>query len=188
MVEPGSFDLILMDIQMPVMDGYEATRLIKSDKRVSHIPIIALTAHAMKGEKEKILTAGFDGYLTKPVKKEDLIREINAHLVQEIPAAVSPDSRQDEPAVSEELMEIFKEFDESLPGRCGELSRAADNRDYDALSRIGHDLKGTGGAFGREKISIIGRQIEAAAKEKNDAVIRFILNSLAEEIERIGED
>ncbi len=188
MVEPGSFDLILMDIQMPVMDGFEATHLIKSDARVSHIPIIALTAHAMKGEKEKIINAGFDGYLTKPVKKEDLIREITAHLIQEVPTPVSPDSRQDEPAVSEELMEIFKEFDESLPGRCGELSRAADNRDYEALSRIGHDLKGTGGAFGREKISIIGRQIEVAAKEKNDAVIRFILTSLAEEVERIGKD
>ncbi len=187
-LESEAFDLVLMDIQMPVMDGYEATRLIKSDERTSAVPVIALTAHAMKGEKEKILGLGFDGYLTKPVKKEELIREIAAHLRKPDSPPAAPGGQQTEVAPDEELMEIYREFDMSLSGKYRELSEAAAGKNYDTLSGIGHDLKGSGGAFGREKISMIGRQIEAAAKEKDDKTVRSLLDSLAEEIERIGRE
>ncbi len=184
----GSFDLVLMDIQMPVMDGYEATRLIKSDKRTCAIPVIALTAHAMKGEKEKILGAGFDGYLAKPVRREELIRQIAAHLQKTAAPPMPPAPQHIEPTPDEELMEIYREFDKSLTDRHQKLLEAIEKHDYETLYRIGHDLKGSGGAFGREKISMIGRQIETAAKEKNDEVVRFLLGSLADEIERIGND
>jgi CheY-like chemotaxis protein/HPt (histidine-containing phosphotransfer) domain-containing protein len=188
MVGAESFDLILMDIQMPVMDGYEATRLIKSDKRTGAIPVIALTAHAMKGEKEKILGAGFDGYLAKPVRREELIKEIAAFLQKTAPPPSPPAAEQTGPAPDEELMEIYREFDNSLADRHQKLLEAIDKHDYETLYRTGHDLKGSGGAFGREKISMIGSQIETAGKEKNDQVLRFLLGSLADEIERIGKD
>jgi two-component system, cell cycle response regulator DivK len=60
-------DLILMDVQMPGMDGLEAMRILKSDERTSSIPVIALTAFAMKGDRERLLAAGFDSYIEKPV-------------------------------------------------------------------------------------------------------------------------
>ena len=69
-------DLILMDIRMPVMDGIEATQILKTDPGTRNIPVLALTAHAMKGDKEKILEAGCDGYITKPVDIRNLRKKV----------------------------------------------------------------------------------------------------------------
>lgn len=69
-------DLILMDMSLPVMDGWQATRLIKSDDSLKHIPIIALTAHAIAGDREKCLAAGCDEYESKPIKLPNLLEKI----------------------------------------------------------------------------------------------------------------
>jgi CheY-like chemotaxis protein len=73
-------DLILMDIQMPVMNGLEATAALKADPNVADIPIIALTAYAMVGDREQIMTAGFDSYITKPIDIVRFRREIERML------------------------------------------------------------------------------------------------------------
>ena len=72
MAEGECPDLILMDLSLPVIDGWEATRSIKANEKIEHIPIIALTAHAMKGDEEKARACGCDGYLAKPLD-EDLL-------------------------------------------------------------------------------------------------------------------
>ena len=73
-------DLILMDVQLPVMDGLSATRLIKADAATSHIPVIAATAYAMKGDEEKAIEAGCDGYITKPIDIQILLRTVEKYL------------------------------------------------------------------------------------------------------------
>ncbi len=73
-------DLILMDIQMPVMDGIEASRILKADATTSNIPILALTSYAMKGDKEKILQVGCDGYLAKPFDIQELLKKVAEYL------------------------------------------------------------------------------------------------------------
>jgi len=72
--------LILMDMSLPVLDGWEATRRIKADERTRHIPIIALTAHAMQGDEVKAKEAGCDDYDTKPVELPRLLDKIQAQL------------------------------------------------------------------------------------------------------------
>lgn len=73
-------DIILMDIHLPEMDGITATRIIKSDERNRYIPVLALTASAMKGEEENLMTKGFDGYVAKPIDKKKLLETISASL------------------------------------------------------------------------------------------------------------
>ncbi|HTY11393.1 MAG TPA: response regulator [Bacteroidota bacterium] len=70
-------DLILMDMSLPVLDGWEATRQIKKDESLKHIPVVGLTAHAMVGDRDQALQAGCDDYATKPVEFEKLIELIN---------------------------------------------------------------------------------------------------------------
>ncbi len=73
-------DLILMDMSLPIMDGWQATRIIKADSAIKHIPIIALTAHAIAGDREKCLAAGCDEYETKPIKFPELLAKIDQFL------------------------------------------------------------------------------------------------------------
>ena len=73
-------DLILMDIMMPKMDGLEATRIIKADTKTKHIPIIALTSYAMKGDREKTIEAGCDGYIAKPIDIKEVLKTIETYL------------------------------------------------------------------------------------------------------------
>ena len=73
-------DLILMDIQMPVMDGLEATRILKADTTTSNIPVLALTSYAMKGDKERMLKAGCDGYLAKPLDIQEFLKTVAEYL------------------------------------------------------------------------------------------------------------
>jgi CheY-like chemotaxis protein len=86
-IEEGSYDLVLMDLQMPEMDGFEATgELRKREKQTGlHIPIIALTAHAMKGDRERCLEAGMDGYLSKPIRAQELDDVLGNYIAPQTP-------------------------------------------------------------------------------------------------------
>jgi CheY-like chemotaxis protein len=79
-LEASSYDLVLMDVQMPVLDGLETTRLIRQDPRWLTLPIIGLTAHAMAGDRERCLEAGMDDYLSKPVSMTTLVDTVKKHL------------------------------------------------------------------------------------------------------------
>src|SRR3984957_17884723 len=87
-------DLVVMDLQMPVMDGYEAAARLKADPVLAQIPIVAVTAYAMVGDQERILQRGFDGYLTKPIDPEFFVGELERHLISGPQTRTQPPGRK----------------------------------------------------------------------------------------------
>jgi len=83
------FDIVLMDVQMPTMDGFEATAAIRRHEQLTgaHVPIVAMTAHAIKGDQERCLSAGMDAYIAKPIRAEELYGTIERMLGQDLPTA-----------------------------------------------------------------------------------------------------
>jgi PAS domain S-box-containing protein len=175
MFKAGSYDLVLMDRQMPVMDGLSATRAIRAwegENGRPPIPIIALTASALKGDRETCLAAGCTAFLTKPIKQEVLLQAIKEHSLPT--ALVSQPILPAELSRAEiRLAERTPAFLENCRGNVVEIGKALGRRDFDAIALMGHNMRGAGGAFGFQSITDIGAIIELAAGRSDvDEIMR----------------
>ncbi|MBM3301486.1 MAG: response regulator, partial [Deltaproteobacteria bacterium] len=160
MLEKESFDLVLMDIQMPEMDGVEATIAIREREKIrgEHVPVVAMTACAMESDRERCLESGMDDYLSKPVKSEELFRTIE-RLSSGLKASQAPQSRI---SASTEVLDEAELLDQvegdrallkqvvdvalkQCPLRLSEIRQAVDGGDAEKLYRIAHPLKGMAG-------------------------------------------
>jgi CheY-like chemotaxis protein len=111
-LEKDSFDIVLMDVQMPDMDGFEATAAIRAKEKVSgqHIPIIAMTAHALKGDQERCLSAGMDGYISKPIRTSELFATIESVMAKDNASKSSGDIRAADEVASRDESVAHAEF------------------------------------------------------------------------------
>ena len=173
-VQSGKFDLVAMDVQMPEMDGLEATAAIRRWERDAgtHIPIIAMTAHAIKGDRERCLEAGMDGYTSKPIRIKDLEQVISelAPSASTKRHAAKGDARHpviDHHALLEGfdgsralLKEMARLFLADYPQRVEEIKESIRRRDATALARAAHALKGSVGNFAAKKASGIAQRLE----------------------------
>ncbi|WP_022947006.1 response regulator [Methylohalobius crimeensis] len=173
------FDLVLMDCQMPVLDGYQATRALRireEEENAPRTPVVALTAHAGEGEREKCLNAGMDDYLSKPVTKQALEKTLTHFLSQEETPQPNLTKNNEAPiydleAVLESLdgdQELLEElislFLEDAPTRLTALKEAQIKKDADTLAEAAHALKGMASHFHAAEISRQAASLEKAAR------------------------
>ena len=196
------FDAVLMDIQMPVMDGYLATGEIRQRESATnrHTPIIAMTAHAMKGDKEKCLEAGMDGYVTKPVKTKELLAEIS-RVVELISGNGDSGSHDrsllmtdalDKQELLEELdgdREFLEESVEMLgsdaPNLLKQIHQALDRGDAEAVRIGAHTIKSMVGNFFAQPAFQAAFDVEKLGRSGDLTTCTASLVSLETEISRL---
>ena len=179
-LDDGPFDAVLMDVQMPEMDGFEATAAIRARESATgaHTPIVAMTAHALKGDRERCLEAGMDAYVSKPLRPQELF-DVLARLVPAAgEAGPSPAGPEAPPAAFDmaaalervdgdlELMtELAGLFLGECPQRMEDIRRAIGERDGPGLERAAHYFKGSVGNFGARRAFEAAGRLERAGRD-----------------------
>ena len=182
-----SFELILMDMQMPVMDGYTATRTLRSQGL--EVPILALTAHAMRGEQERCLAAGCTGYLSKPVQIDRLVEAVavatqfvapqqRATPAAESDASIGAPIRSTLTVELTKFAQIVESFVVGLAEKLDEMQNSLDRQEWTRLADLAHWLKGSGGTVGFDCLTEPAGDLERAAQGKDDAAARQSLKAL----------
>jgi two-component system, sensor histidine kinase and response regulator len=196
-----TFDLIFMDVQMPEMDGSEATRRIRAEEARTgkHVPIVAMTAHAMKGDRERCLDAGMDDYVTKPIQKAELMRVLDAF------SGDSPGSARMESEIGtdrvfdrataldhvsgdeEVLPELIHLFLRDTPTHRDEIRDALAREDLKRLERLAHALRGSASCLSAGAVERAADRLEQAGHNGDLSAAKTAVSELEREIDCLTE-
>jgi len=186
----GEYDLVLMDRQMPVMDGLAATRAIREWEQAIHrppTPIIALTASALKGDQEKFVAAGCTAYLTKPIKQDVLLHAIKEHSTG-APVSGHGERGGADPIVvraNPKLADLIPGFLQNRRQDVAAILEALDQNEFAIVENLGHGMKGAGGSWGFQDITDIGAALERSAENADNEGSRKWVNELSRYLDRV---
>jgi PAS domain S-box-containing protein len=203
---PNRFDAVLMDLQMPEMDGYEATRVIRARANSQTLPIIAMTAHALSSERQNCLDAGMNDYVSKPVDPEQLLATLVRWIAPRpeqppvIPAA-PPEPAPDSPALPESLpgidlrsalkrtmgdqkllLELYGDFRQTYSDAAEQIRQLLARADNLTARRLAHSVKGVAANLSMTEVFPAARDLEMAIKDGDQARTAMELDKLAEAI------
>ena len=209
------YDIVLMDVQMPVMGGYEATRLIRADEKYAYLPIIAMTAHAMQGAKDESLVAGMNDYVSKPIDQKQLFSVLAkwikpckrndaaaAKAVQlKQPKTLEPEIRLPEnlPGLDIEsglkringnkrlYRQLLIDFAKSYASVTEEIKDLIEKDDLQAAERVAHTIKGIAGNISAYEIQLSAQEIEIAISKKDSQAYDKLLSALAQALRPVME-
>jgi len=207
-VKQEPFDAVLMDIQMPVMDGYEATQAIRQDPVFSKLPVIAMTANAMTQDRENAKAAGMNDHVAKPIDVDALMKTLLKwveHKKRELPKAFSEKLKQtrdaaddikldDLPGISVKLglsrvarnrklyVELLNKFLRDFADMVPQIQAALDDKDLPLAQRQAHTLKGVAGNIGAQGVQSAAQIVESAVAKKDLTQISDHLDVLASKL------
>jgi PAS domain S-box-containing protein len=206
-LDTDTFDCVLMDVQMPVMDGYTATRKIREDKRFKELPVVAMTANVMAQDLENAKQAGMNGHVAKPINLQELYGELVKWIKpgdRELPTkkeTVSPDNGSDDVTLPDMLYgiemsvgiqrtggnpQIFRklliDFYLDHGNDIAAIKEALKNNDNGTAERLAHTIKGVAGTIGAQTLHYNAEELEKAIKEEQEGVIEDLIDKLKSEM------
>jgi signal transduction histidine kinase/CheY-like chemotaxis protein len=195
-LQDKNYDIVFMDCQMPIMDGYECTaRIRKMEGNKKHTIIIAMTANAMAGDKAKCLEAGMDNYLSKPIDFNTMFRMVETYIhikpsELEIKQNNIIENNIDKFLLSTGLdeasaQEIYKEFIQRLPNQVQDIKSAIANNDFEKVSRLAHQLKGSSANLWIDSISQLAMALENSAIDMDTVKGRRLFMELENLVDNI---
>ena len=188
--QTGAFDLILMDVQMPEMDGLQATRGIRSlEGSAASTPIIAMTANAMRSDQDACLAAGMDEFISKPIDPEGFLGTLERFLghapADEAAAGSAPVEAEDLDNTQldslakllppDRFATIVQSYLASAKERLIRIESRARDLDFANVARDAHDLRGTSGNFGARRLQALAEQLETACKAEDAVAVAALI-------------
>lgn len=200
LVRAGKFDVILMDIQMPVMNGYEATAEIRKleESTDSHIPIIAMTANAMIGDRNKCIAAGMDDYLSKPIKSKNLYQVIEGSVQNEkidpkpntsfAPACFIADEFRETLQSNELMTQVIDLFFGESKGLINSIHESLKKGDPKAVKFAAHSLKGLIGNYAAPASFLAAENLDNEVREGRSDKLHDLVSNLEDEIAKLSNE
>jgi CheY-like chemotaxis protein len=207
-VQNKEFDAVLMDVQMPVMDGYKATLEIRKHERFKDLPIVAITSHAMAGDKEKSLEAGMNDHITKPINPDQLFSTLLAWIKpgkRAIPDDILAKRRQKAAERTERLpiemtgievqtglvraggnqslyVDLLSKFHRDYADATSQIKSAFDNGEHELAQRLVHTVKGVSGSIGALDLENAASELETAVRQESASDLEDLLDQFDTEL------